>query len=247
MTRAEEERALDGLLRAGAGDPSPDDLRRLERRLAPWLETAPPKVAERSRWTRFKTALLLVGLGLVLPSEAFRVEIPSKGVRSTSAAVLVEPATRKDTGHASAFVPPTEGTTLVSSLPNAPTPSAPKHVPAALKSNAPPSAATALPVETSGAVDDSPHERGESESIYLRRAQSVLSDDPALALRMLEAHPQRFPRGGLVQERDVMLIDSLARLGRIDEARARARAFAAQYPQSAHESRIASILKKGSP
>lgn len=87
-------------------------------------------------------------------------------------------------------------------------------------------------------------ERAESEAMFLRRAQSTLAADPVRALQMLQEHPTRYPRAILVQEREVMTIDALARLGRVDEARARAKAFVAQHPRSAHESRIASILKE---
>lgn len=87
----------------------------------------------------------------------------------------------------------------------------------------------------------------ETEASFLRRAQTALNANPALALQMLQEHSARFPHGVLLQERDVMAIDSLARLGRIEEARERARAFRTHYPQSAHESRIASILKEGTP
>jgi hypothetical protein len=228
MTPAEQDRALDALVRAGLRDPSAEDLKRLERSLSPYLAAAP---SDGGRGTAFKSIALLVGLALFAPSDATRTELSpaSPGVVAVAPVAPAAPGERRDVPS----TPNTEATVAVADLPNAPV-------------------AVAVPAKTKAAVPQEapasePRERDESEAVFLHRAQVAMSGDPARALHMLEEHPKRYPHGGLAQERDVMVIDSLVRLGRIDDARARANVFTAQYPQSAHGSRIASLLKEGSP
>ena len=56
--------------------------------------------------------------------------------------------------------------------------------------------------------------------------------EPALALAQAERHRQQFPQGRLAEEREAMAIRALLALGRGAEARARADAFRASYPNS---------------
>jgi len=60
--------------------------------------------------------------------------------------------------------------------------------------------------------------------------------------RALDEHRARFPDGTFVQEREVLAIEALVRLGRGAEAKARADAFAHAFPTSAHRRRIAVLL-----
>lgn len=78
----------------------------------------------------------------------------------------------------------------------------------------------------------------ESESDYLRRAHGQIGASPAQALTLAEAHPLRFPEGKLGQEREMIIVAALASLGRSAEAEARARAFLARFPGSAHRRRL---------
>jgi len=80
--------------------------------------------------------------------------------------------------------------------------------------------------------------RQEAEASFLKRAKVSLAADPGRALRMAEEHPSRYPHGGLIQEREVIAIEALIRLGRTEEARARAATFHSLYPQSAHRIHI---------
>lgn len=82
----------------------------------------------------------------------------------------------------------------------------------------------------------------ESDTALLGRAQKELGKNPAQALTLLNEHAKTFPRSGFGQEREVMTIDALVRLGRRDEAEARANQFATAYPKSAHNRRIDSLL-----
>jgi hypothetical protein len=84
----------------------------------------------------------------------------------------------------------------------------------------------------------------EPEVDYLRRAQVLLATSPAEALGLIEDHPRLYPRGVLAQEREVIAIDALVRLGRRSEAAARAAAFRAAFPRSAHASRVTALTEK---
>jgi hypothetical protein len=81
-------------------------------------------------------------------------------------------------------------------------------------------------------------EEPETEPALLARAQDALGHDPGAALAATEAHRRRFPGGVLAQEREVIAIAALARLGRTAEAEAAARRFLSAYPRSAHRRRI---------
>jgi outer membrane protein assembly factor BamD (BamD/ComL family) len=63
-------------------------------------------------------------------------------------------------------------------------------------------------------------------------ADTLRRGDAAGALAQLELIQARFPRGGLVQEREVRMIEALARAGRGAEASTRAAAFLKAHPDS---------------
>ncbi|HYP90796.1 MAG TPA: hypothetical protein VEQ59_21665 [Polyangiaceae bacterium] len=87
-------------------------------------------------------------------------------------------------------------------------------------------------------------EPDETELSLLRQAQQAAASDPSRALSLTALHLARFPSGVLAQERDVIAIDALLRLGRSSEARARARAFEQSYPGSAHAQRLHELLPR---
>jgi hypothetical protein len=75
----------------------------------------------------------------------------------------------------------------------------------------------------------------------LRKAQEVLRTDPARALALTEEDAHRFPSSPLAEEREVIAIDALARLSRVDEARARASQFLVDFPRSAYRLRVQAL------
>jgi hypothetical protein len=89
-----------------------------------------------------------------------------------------------------------------------------------------------------------PQSDQEPELSLLRRAQGSVSSAPAQALSLCALHAIRFGAGVLGQEREVIAIDALLRLGRVSEARARAERFRAGYPGSAHTRRIDAALER---
>jgi hypothetical protein len=69
-----------------------------------------------------------------------------------------------------------------------------------------------------------------------------LPSNPGQALALGREHERVFPRGVLGQEREVLVIDALWRLGRKVEARALARSFAARHPNSVHGPRVEGLV-----
>jgi outer membrane protein assembly factor BamD (BamD/ComL family) len=83
----------------------------------------------------------------------------------------------------------------------------------------------------------------ETEAHLLQRAKDALSGSPAAALALAEEHAARFPAGALAQEREVLIIQALARLGRAEAAHARARRFLDAYPGSVHRTLVEAQLR----
>ncbi|HTV23931.1 MAG TPA: hypothetical protein VMG12_34810 [Polyangiaceae bacterium] len=79
---------------------------------------------------------------------------------------------------------------------------------------------------------------GLAEIALLEQAQGVLKSHPAEALAYTRRHQARFPNGALAQEREVIAIEALERLGRNDDARARAAEFERRYRGSVHQPRL---------
>jgi hypothetical protein len=77
-----------------------------------------------------------------------------------------------------------------------------------------------------------------AEAGLLERAQAALQRDPAGALALTREHQRRFARGALGQEREVIAIEALKRLGRHEAASSRAAAFERRYRGSVHRPRL---------
>jgi hypothetical protein len=74
-------------------------------------------------------------------------------------------------------------------------------------------------------------------------AEQLLPRSPDRALALVRQADAQFPRGYFQQERAYIAIMALIRLGRIDEARARAASFAKRYPPLPYGARIRSALE----
>ena len=82
----------------------------------------------------------------------------------------------------------------------------------------------------------------EREAALLESARASLDADPAAALGTLAHHASEFPEGTLVIEREVLAVDALRRLGRMGDARERARALLARTHGSFYERRIEAMI-----
>ncbi len=146
-------------------------------------------------------------------------------------------ATRSTPAPAPVIAPPTVSAPIVITPPIA-SEMAPPTPPPTVASSAAPPIATARPRASEAAPFDDP----DAEVKLLQRAQDALRSRPAEALALADAHARRAPRGLLAEEREVIAIDALVRLGRTSEARNRAARFRSAWPESSHLTRIASLI-----
>ncbi|WP_437970184.1 hypothetical protein WMF04_13155 [Sorangium sp. So ce260] len=93
--------------------------------------------------------------------------------------------------------------------------------------------------EATAAVDNDDLVR---ESNLVDQSRAALAQDPGAALAALDRHQTDFPKGRLAEEREFIAIRALMRLGRADEARARAAAFFARYPSSSFTEPVRRIV-----
>jgi hypothetical protein len=77
-----------------------------------------------------------------------------------------------------------------------------------------------------------------AELTLLDAAQADLRDAPELALLRANEHARRFPHGDFQQEREVIAIEALLRLGRRAAAERRASAFVVRFPTSGYRGRV---------
>jgi outer membrane protein assembly factor BamD (BamD/ComL family) len=84
--------------------------------------------------------------------------------------------------------------------------------------------------------------REENRQVSEARA-ALRRGDASGALVQLEQIRTRFPLGVLVQEREVLTIEALARSGRRADASARAEAFLQAYPTSTLAERVQGFVK----
>ena len=103
-------------------------------------------------------------------------------------------------------------------------------------SGAPPSSETAP--STARPAIAPPFRPAESEAEFLERARGALGQSPAAALSLANQHRARFPAGVLAEEREVIAIEALKRLGRTAEAERRIEAFARRFPGSAYRKKL---------
>lgn len=82
------------------------------------------------------------------------------------------------------------------------------------------------------------------ENVLLGDARLALrSGDPTSALAKLDAASGRFPDGMLAQEREVLVIEALAKSGQRAAASARAAAFVQTYPTSPHAMKVRGFIQ----
>ncbi len=77
-----------------------------------------------------------------------------------------------------------------------------------------------------------------SESQLLDAARSALASSPDRALALTQRHAQLYPKGVLVQEREVIAIEALKRKGSESAAQKRATGFERKFPNSPHKNKI---------
>ena len=99
----------------------------------------------------------------------------------------------------------------------------------------------ALPPSKAGRADSKAEtDTVKAEAALLERARLLATNNPSQALAVTREHARRFPNGLLAQEREVIAIEALRKLGKQDEASQRATKFQKAYPGSAHQRSVSS-------
>ena len=97
-------------------------------------------------------------------------------------------------------------------------------------------------------VVESPAERTErlaAERGVIAEARAALSaGNTGGALIALEAHRSSFTRGELAAEREALTVMALARAGRLDEAKAKAKAFSSAWPRSLFQQAVDDAVRE---
>lgn len=86
-----------------------------------------------------------------------------------------------------------------------------------------------------------------SEAALLEQARARVSRNPTLALELADEHRARFAAGSLAQEREVIAIEALLRLGRRDDALRRAQEFRRSFPASAYLQKLEAVFEHVAP
>jgi hypothetical protein len=210
--------SLRSALRAGRDDlPSEETLKKVAAGLAvtPLLGAGAAKAA----------GLLGKGVSLKLASAVVVAAVAGGGaavvIRSRAVTAPPEPPTPVVRVHRVPANPPPEAVPEVEAAPQPP--------PVRVHRAAPPPPPAPPPL---------------NEVELMRQAQEMLADDPRAALSLAEKHRHVFPEGTFAQEREVIAVDALVRLGRTTEAAERARRFEESFPGSAHLPRVHALVQK---
>jgi hypothetical protein len=108
--------------------------------------------------------------------------------------------------------------------------SPPRTMPSQAQGSRPRSAAVATTASSAWPSSDTILAR--ERSLLQGARVLLLRGQPEASLGVLDEHERQFPRGELIEEREVLRIQALARAGRTTEASARAVRFRQQYPRS---------------
>jgi len=200
------------------------ELTQLESRLAPLLWLTGPVSAPLSKPALLShvTGAAAVKVGIVVGAAVAAGSLLVSTTRHPDPPRVVAPAAAHvDEPPPAAAPPAAEATPVV--------PAAPADAPADDAANEPPAKRKLLAQKA-------------SEADLLDRARRALASDPGHALALAEQHRRTFSRGILVQEREVIAVEALAKLGRAGEARARADRFLRAFPGSAYRSKLESSV-----
>jgi hypothetical protein len=206
------------LFQAGIDDlPSDEQLASLAARLGPVLDA--PGATGPSVATATKVGLATLGAaGLGVLAWALASSHPAPLPAPSAAAV--------DLPRAPTAAVSSEGPRVPPRVPAVPEPSSP----APSRGETPP---------TSGRSAVAPASRpAETEAEFLERARGALGQNPSAALSLANQHRARYPSGVLAEEREVIAIEALKRLGRNAEAERRIETFSRRYPGSAYRKKL---------
>jgi hypothetical protein len=76
----------------------------------------------------------------------------------------------------------------------------------------------------------------------IERARTLVEQGDAAALALLDSYARQWPQGPFVIEADILAIEAERRSGAVEQARARAKRFLAEYHSAAYEARVRRAL-----
>ncbi len=216
---------LRALLRSADTDgPTPAQLQRLTARLEPQL-SAPGATASTITVGKLIAIVLVVALvagviGLVVRRDD---ESPARPIAIVPIDAAVEPVVVTPPPEPAPSIPPS---VVIDAPARTAKPPRPPHPTTAGSSSTPPA-----PLEDELAV--------------LGRAQRALvAGDAAAALELAERHATLYRSATMIEEREAIAIEALARLHRADAAAARFARFQTAYPRSSYRHRLERLLEK---
>ena len=83
-----------------------------------------------------------------------------------------------------------------------------------------------------------------AEASLVDRAKTNLSGSPSKALELANQAKREFPNGMLVEEREAIAVQALAKLGRSEQAKQRGERFLSRFARGAHASAVRSALER---
>lgn len=226
-----DESFVDDVLRAGREElPDVTRMRAVEGRLGSALEK---EAAPSGWWSRSRlypiVGLAALALGVRAGASALSSPTPPGASAAPAPLTITEPA--PDLVVAST---PSPAAVSVDVLPAAEPPAPPAAKSTNVQDTKPrPHAASAT------APADGPND----ELALLERASRALDASPQETLALTDEHAKRFRAPKFAQERERLAVVALVRLGRRDDAKRRADAFEAAFPESAHLTRVRELVR----
>lgn len=176
---------------------------------------------------------------------------PAVAARAVSPAPAVAPRPALAARAAPAVIAPvaTPAAPALATPAPAPVASAPPVAPIAPAARVALAPAAALPALRLGGAPLAPPPAPAPPTLHdelraIEQAQAALRGDPARAVEILDRAERSAVRPQLLDERDLLHIDALTRLGRWSEARARALALEARAPRSPQSARARALLRR---
>ena len=90
-------------------------------------------------------------------------------------------------------------------------------------------------------------DRSSTELDFVLRAQAALTSDPQRALAITNEHARTYPSGEFIQEREVIAVEALSKLGQRDESRRRALALVQRHPRTPYAVRLERAIGRRLP
>lgn len=186
-------------------------------------------------------AVLASLLGAGVAANFARHHAPA-GLAAPPSAASLSPNAAGAAAPATAPAPAPTATTLAAATPASdPTSGVPASAPADPPAPRPSSRARPPAAATATSVD--PDALREESALVARARDALHAGDPSGALATLDAARARFPRGVLVQERNVLAIEALAARGDEAAASRQAQAFLKQFPGSPLTGRVRPFVR----